>query len=171
MKKGVVRNNLFDLTNLNTAGGDNYAIVVDRRGIEPLENDIQIYNNTIYSSASPGDNTLQGIRVGTQPTNITIKNNLMYTPNYSGVRVIDDNGSSTTKSNNSTNSQAKNTNPNWTNASGSYNTPSDFTPGAGSYAIGTGASVPVWSDFFWSLRRAIWAQSIIDPITLAKRSD
>ena len=65
-------------------------------------------------------------------------------------------GSATiTYSNNTTIAQIKGTNPLFTNGSGLFNTPLDFKPVSGSYAIGAGTTVPgVYSAFDGAARPA-----------------
>jgi hypothetical protein len=84
-------------------------------------------------------------------SNIYIHNNLLQAINAYGTTSILGNGCPAcyTASNNSTDAQAK--------GAAGFTTyppvnPADFKPAAGSYAIGAGTAVPVWTDFFSTLR-------------------
>jgi hypothetical protein len=136
----TIRNNIFNLTNSSTGHKDIRIQTNDGTGIEPPPYDIWVYNNTFYSSdtiASYSVNTNQG-------SNIFINNNLAYSPNASANAFILTGSGTFTASNNSTNSLMKSNSPLFTNPSPVL--PADYKPTSGSYAIGAGTSVPVWSD-------------------------
>jgi hypothetical protein len=137
----TIRNNICDLT-LRTAGGRCFN--VGNWGIEPPPDNVQIYNNTVYSSSA---GTVQGILLFPVTTNVTVKNNLGYTPAASGSIMVDgSSGSGYSASNNSTNTQMRSTDPQFT---APLTGPVGFRVATGSYAAGTGVvAVPVWSDFF-----------------------
>lgn len=136
-----IRNNICDLT-LRTSGGRCFN--VGNWGIEPPPDNVQIYNNSVYSGSS---GTVQGILLFPVSTNVTVKNNLGYTPAASGSIMVDGTaGAGFVSSNNSTNSQMRSTNPQFVSP---LNVLSGFKVAPGSYAVGSGAgTVPVWSDLF-----------------------
>jgi len=137
-QQGTVRNNIFDMSNVNP-GAEAIGVRVIRRGVEPVPNDIHIYNNTFYSSASSGVNFI-AIQVNAPATNTVVRNNFASAPNHANKTVLSNSGTGTIASNNTiTNS------PGWVSATPSL--PAQFLPTGGSPAIGTGTAVPVWSDF------------------------
>ena len=140
----TVRNNICDMS-LSPGGR---CFNVGNWGIEPPPDNVKIYNNTVYSS---GSGTVQGVLLFPVDTNITVRNNLGYTPAAGSSIMVDGTaGSGFSASNNSTNSQMRSTNPGWISVTPSL--PADFRLTAGSYGLNTGAIVKVFSDFFRSLR-------------------
>jgi hypothetical protein len=144
-KRGTVRNNLFDFTRGDPLS-QNWAVSIFQFGAGvPAPGDIQVYNNTAYSSST--NTNSQGFAMvmvdeqGRGATNIVIRNNYASMPNYTNKRMVFDPFSRATVSNNT----LTNT-PGWVSATPFA--PADFKPAAGSAAIGTGTVVPVWSDFF-----------------------
>ncbi len=116
-----------------------------------------IYNNTCYANQVAALDVF-GVSVRAATTNSTLKNNLLYAPNaptatsiqdLSGVGTV---GASGTFGN-SSNVQAK-VFPNF--VSGTPVVPSDFKVTGVTYPIGTGVSVPVWSDFLRAPNAAPW---------------
>lgn len=118
-------------------------------GIEPAPQYVWAYNNSMVAENSTGGASAVMMRQG---SNLFAKNNLAYTPlatktyQDAGVApiVVHDPGTATTTGGNSTNGQMKSTDPLLTYPP---NTTVKWKPAGGSYAIGTGGSVPVWSDF------------------------
>jgi hypothetical protein len=108
------------------------------------------YNNTQYATGTGSSNHFDSVRFQYQMGNHYARNHLVYIPNDSSPAVIAQSTNATpgTFSNNSSNAQAKSTSPLFTNASGAFTAPADFTPNTGSYAIAAGATVPVYYDFF-----------------------
>jgi len=107
-------------------------------------------NFTSYKSLS---NEVMPIRIGNATSNITVKNNLGYAPNSANpfTSMISGTGKSGfVASNNTSTKQLYGTNPLF-NVSPPM-IPTDFKLSKGSYALGSGASVPVWSDFFMRSR-------------------
>jgi hypothetical protein len=150
----TARNNIFDFSN---GSNSQTAMQVVKDGIVITSDQVRLYNNTIYSSYAVPSSQFAGIELGAPVTNITARNNLAYAPNASGpVMLVNNCGACLTQSNNSSDAQVKNTSPNFSTTPPVA--PSDFTPIAGGYAIGGGASVPVWSDFLLQSR----PQGIID---------
>jgi len=135
----TVRNNICDMT----GAAFHQCVHIGKRGIEPASNQVRIYNNTWYSN-STGD--FQGVGLEAAVSNITVQNNLASAPlATSPIMFANACGGCLTQSNNSSNSQAKNTSPLFTDTA---TFPAGAKPTAGSYAIGGGVAVPVWSDFF-----------------------
>ena len=115
-------------------------------GVEPPPNNVSFYNNTGYSNGAPSV-YFKLVNVAPEATNVTVKNNLAYAPTMTGPKLLLGTGASgLVASNNSTDAQVKSTSPNF--ATSPPATPADFKITTGSYAIGAGAAVPVWSDFF-----------------------
>jgi len=131
----ALRNNIFIGTT------EAYGIQVTQRGIEPAPTGIEAYNNSCYSGAS-SPSTTACVYFNSTVSGSDAKNNLAYYPNTSNPVTVSDNGTNTV-ANNSANAKA---NPNFTTQPPVV--AADFKPTAGSYAIGAGALVPVWSDFF-----------------------
>ncbi len=108
----------------------------------------------MYTSRSPSE--AFGISIGAAPTNTIVKNNLAYAPNASTVKLLNGTGAyGLVKFNNSTDSQAKSASPSFGSIPALTSktlASSDFKIGANSYAAGSGAAVPVISDFFMSTR-------------------
>jgi len=162
----TVRNELFDLTNsVNPAAVD----VAGNAAVAPGTSNLRVYNNTVIASgASVGNNG--SLRIVNFPnpiagiSNVWIQNNLAYAPNAgrgrstdNGVAVVAYDWGVTgafVHGNNSTGAagigpltnQIKLANPSF--ATWPPATPSEWRPAGRSYAIGGGAAVPVWKDFF-----------------------
>ena len=146
----TVRDNAFNGTMANPTLG----IQVAERGIEPVPQGVEVYNNTCYGGGAcagfSGQNfTAAGI-------NSYAKNNLLYTP--SGNRsAVENNGSGNTIGNNTVSSAS---NPSFSNASGSYSFIADFKPTAN---YSGGASVPVWYDALGIQWSPSWALGAVHP--------
>lgn len=121
-----IRNNLF--IDFNSSSG---TIQVERRGIEPVPNLIDIYNNTFYNSHSVSGYVC--IRITSGSTNTTVINNLPYAPSASSPVFLSNSGTGTTQSNNGTISS----NPSFV---GTTNF-ADFKIQTGSYAKNAGIAV------------------------------
>ncbi len=129
----TVRNEIIDMT----GGGNHAGVYVLGAGANSIaSNNVRLYSSTLFSNDA-GDFTALGAATGA--TNTTVRNNLAYSPNVSATFDV----TNTTASNNSTSTH---TSPLMAHVPPA--TPADFKITAGSYAIGTGAVVPVWSDFF-----------------------
>ncbi|MDE2418777.1 MAG: PKD domain-containing protein [Burkholderiales bacterium] len=139
------RNNIFTI---GSVADHHTGILITQRGSEAIPDDVKVYNNTIYSSMA-GD--FVGVSVGAA-TNVTVKNNLGYAPastiaSPNVVSMIDGVGSAVAVvTANSSNFQIKNTSPIWASATPSV--AADFKVSGSSYAVGAGAVVPVFTDFF-----------------------
>jgi chitodextrinase len=138
IQHSTIRNNIFNVT----GQAEQSAIFAGRRGVEPVPTQVRFYNNTFYG----GDvgNEFVAISLDSQITNATVTNNLAYAPNDSAHVMLSGTGASgLVATNNSTNAQVQ-TSPAFV---GPLTTPAGFELQAGSYAINTGASVPVFSDY------------------------
>ncbi len=154
-----IRNNISDLTGAVLGRS---AFTVSTSAYSPLTNDIRFYNNTSYASdASSGSSAFPLISSlgSTAVTNLTAENNLHYAPLAPRIALVaGTTGSGYYESNNLVSGQNSSTfyalnSSSSVSASSLFITssplvPSDFKPTTGSYAIGKGTTVPVWSDFF-----------------------
>ena len=132
-------------------------------GNVPVPDDNQYLNNTCYSGDVSTSFTCISLDASiVNVPNAVVKNNLAYAPlavtpllfRSTGPGVTGATGASGTFGN-SSNAQVLGTDPMFLNGSGLFNTPLDFKlPPAGSYAIGLGVNVPVWSDFFRAVEPA-----------------
>jgi uncharacterized repeat protein (TIGR02543 family) len=155
----TIRNNIFDLS---AVAGAAINIASNNTAGAPKPDIINMYNNTIYNSLANNGNLSQFNVIayfGNLDANChsELKNNLAYSPNtinvaptligqISGSPAIT--GAAGTFGN-SSNSQMK-TSPSF--ASATPVSPTDFVIGAGSYARNGGVAVPVFSDFFGTVR-------------------
>ncbi len=136
----TARNNICDAS----AGTSGTCFFVAAWGVEPPPDNVRLYNNTMYNGNAAASQAWFSI-VKTDATNVVLQNNLAYAPSAGSVLIYDAGntpGSGFVQSNNA----ASNADPDFA-ATPTVN-PADFKITAGSYAIGTGAVVPVWSDFF-----------------------
>ncbi|MFZ1908742.1 MAG: hypothetical protein WAU52_06630, partial [Burkholderiales bacterium] len=138
----TVRNNLF---NTSGAGGGTAIYAQQRDSAAPAPTGLEIYNNTMYTSAANLDSgtPFLGLASNVATGGATIVNNLGYAPAVSSASMIGGSSSDYTASNNTPNVK---TSPSFFAASPS--SPSDFAIKAGSYAQNSGAVIPVYSDFF-----------------------
>lgn len=146
--RGVIRNNLIDMS--SSVAVDRIGIFVTYKGgpSDPVANDVWVYNNTMYSSATGTDST-RGVFVAATSTNIIVKNNLCYFPNAIGiVACLTNSGPSTTASNNTGDSGSVTQSPSF--ASASPVNPVDFRIATTSYAQNAGTALYPSSvnDFF-----------------------
>ena len=138
------RNNIFQI---GSSAANHTGILVTRRGVEAIPNNVAVYNNTFYSSTG-GD--FVAVQVGTA-TGVTIKNNLGSAPSSTSPLMVSGIGAgAAAKSNNSSDSQVQSVSPGWV-VSSPIN-PVDFALTGGSYASGAGTAVPVYSDFTMAVR-------------------
>ncbi len=177
------RNNM--IVQAATTGNHYASFWIDQDGIEPPARDLWIYHNTNYSIGTSSANAFAMVQIrDTTVSNIFLKNNLAYTPSgittmfydnsnfVTGVGVVrgDDTLMNVVVAGNSSNAQIKTVtapftvqaplpllSPPFTVEDGFLNS---FKPVAGSYAIGAGTPVPVWSDFFGTPRSASGAPDI-----------
>ena len=164
----TARNNICDMS---VATGPIACFTAGKNGVGSKgspPDQYRIYNNTAYSSTTAGIRFLEmmsfeahTVAAPTAPTNVTLQNNLVYAPSASSVTLVWTTCPGVwcpTQLNNSTVHQIKNVSPFAATPPVSL---ADYTPQAG-YAIGTGASVPVWSDFFGTLRPQSGVPGTID---------
>jgi len=147
----TIRNEIVDMSNMRFF--QPVSIAAASTGMAAAS-EIRIFNNTFYSSTNSTGGTVDVVSIlAAGPSNIGVVNNLAYFPALSAGfnQMVRNTGGATglVESNNSTDTdstnQIKNTQP-W--ASVAPSNPVDFRPNGGSYAIGAGTTVPVWSDFF-----------------------
>jgi hypothetical protein len=134
----TLRDNVF---NQSVAGGGK-GIQVAERGIEPVPQFVQVYNNTCYAGTCVA---FSGTNFAAPGINSWAENNLCYTGTC-----ISNSGTGNTVSNNTASTSS---NPGFTNASGSLSIISDFKPTA-NYTGAT--SVPVWYDALGTAWAPTW---------------
>jgi FG-GAP-like repeat/PKD domain len=135
----TIRNNIFNATGMGTH--EPLSILRRAAGLT-TPNNVQVYNNTFYDADSGSDFT--AINVDNKVTNVTLKNNLGYAPSDGSHKMLaGSGGGGLVTGNNSTNAQVGT--PSFSFANSTPSAPADFRPTSG-YAVGGGASVPVWSD-------------------------
>lgn len=138
------RNNIFDMS----AGSAKNGIFVGKRGSGQMAPDrVSIYNNTFYSSSS-GNNFI-AVDVDSNARNVVVKNNLAYAPYDSYRTMINGTGSASAPVIASSNSIDLRVDPLFI---GNTSTALKFKLQSGSYAIGAGTSVPVFSDFLSAVK-------------------
>jgi len=141
----TLRDNVFNGT---VAGGGSGAQIA-QRGIEPVPQHVEFYNNTCYGGGSCA--AFSGTNFAAPGINSFAKNNMFYN---SGT--IANSGSGNTISNNTV---SPSSNPRFVNGSGTFSLISDFKPTA-NYSGGT--SVPVWSDAL-GLAWSAWDLGAVHP--------
>jgi hypothetical protein len=143
----TVRNNVFDSSGAQSHGGiqitSNPVYVPTTWAML-----VNVYNNTFYDSDTIAccAGNFNAVIIDANSSNTTLKNNLAYAPNDSNHVMISGTGIGLVQSNNSSDAQVGATNPLFTSVSPFNPTNAKIT--SGSYAIGGGTTVPVWSDFF-----------------------
>lgn len=145
-QENTIRNNICDLT---STGSGRFCVKIETYGYEPPPSEIRLYNNSIYTGSAAA-NQLTAISLETNDiSNVSVVNNLVYSANSTTTNIVSAAACPAcyTASNNSTVAQAKTTYPFVTNPPVNY---VDFTPTG--YPVGAGTAVPVWSDFFRTLR-------------------
>lgn len=149
----TARNNICD-----ASGGATFRTCFgttpgDITGNVPVPNDNQYLNNTCYSSDTSAQFECISLSAAlVNVTNAVVKNNLAYAPLTPTAVMLRSAGvgvTGTIVGNNSSDAQVRTTDPLF--AIAIPVNPADFRITAGSYAIGGGVSVPVWSDFFRTL--------------------
>ncbi len=141
----TVRNNIFNSTQTGTFSATNSSYV-SIEGLSPRPNNLHIYNNSIRSLST--STSIGILHTSDSPVNstsaITLKNNLVYSPNSATPVLIGGSGSPTlTASNNTLTNAGMKIDPLFTNGSTTFSLTSDFTlPATGSYGVNTGVVVP-----------------------------
>jgi hypothetical protein len=148
----TMRNNLLD----HTGSTNRSALTVNRQSnvnVPDTVNDyIEVYNNTAYSSDTASDFRFVVLTTGTGTNHLKVQNNLTYVPGISGARE-DFNGNvgtGTIVSHNSDGTGMSTCDPAFAAVPGA--TLSSWRPSSLTCAVGIGTSVPVWDDFFRELR-------------------
>jgi len=134
------RNNIFDMSNWQT---EKLGIYVGKRSLTHTPpNNVNIYNNTFYSSKIA--DVFTAVQVDSTATNVVVKNNLAYSPYDRNIKMILGTGSPMSPIVSSNNSLDLRKNPMFLTTAPQIG---EFKLATGSYAIGTGMSIPVFSDF------------------------
>ena len=128
----TVRDNAF----YGQIANPTWDIQVAERGIEPVPQGVELYNNTCYGGGACAG--FSGQNFAAAGNNSYAKNNLFYSPG--GGTTVSNSGTGNSVSNNTVSSSGD---PGFSNASGTFRFISDFRPSA-HYSGGT--SVPVWHD-------------------------
>lgn len=137
----TVRNNIIDGTE-NNPGNGYYGIHLSERAGAPGQEELHIYNNTIYSGANTS-NAHYGIWSGSWVVSAYARNNLISFPNATGTKVaVYDDGDNIIESNNLLVDD-----PDFVDPSNATPILRDFHIEADSEAVGAGTSVSVWEDF------------------------
>ena len=132
----TVKNNILDMSTSNS--GDR-GITVQAYGPTTVPNNVRVYNNTCYSSASAG---FACVQINTA-TNTLVYNNLASAPSSTSRSVLIDGGTGTLQASNLLNNT-----PSALFVSGTPAVPADYALKAGANpAVDTGTKVPVLSDF------------------------
>jgi len=145
----TVRNNVFYVTPSDSTP-PGYAVQVQRRGTEPVPNQVEVYNNTCYFR------TTVGPCISYAGTNGWVSNNLSYN-NGVTTAAVSNSGSGNTVSNNTSNTAA---NPLLINASGSFSLISDFQP---TQNFAGGLEVPAWYDALGEPWSPTWSLGALKP--------
>ena len=151
----TVRNNTFDM--VGTQGPANaIAFIASVGGTQTVApDDLMAYNNSYYTDYAIPGNNINFLQVNSTSTTVDVENNLVYAPLSTNGQTSFIYGTPKVGSivaNNSTTLQMKTVNPSYSFTPPVL--PSQFKPAAPSYAIGAGATVPVWTDFFGLPRSA-----------------
>jgi hypothetical protein len=135
----TLRDNIFYVTAGATAAPQ-YAVQVAQRGVEPVPQYVELYNDTCYALQTMGSCVgFDGAGFSAPGTNSWTQNNLFY-DNGTTSPIAIDNGSGNTVSANSADSAAD---PLLLNASGTFGWIADFQP---TQNYSGGVAVPVWYD-------------------------
>lgn len=135
------RNNIVDLSN---GGTGRKFFASETRGIEPAPDTINIYNNTCRASDAFSAGFIVDLASGgahdNTATNVSVRNNLCWTPSVTTAGDIRGTGAAPTvvSSNNSSVAQIKSTDPQF---DGPFTEPKGYRPGTGSYAASAGVDL------------------------------
>jgi hypothetical protein len=153
----TARSNVLYVHSGATAISD-HQIMVAQRGIEPVAQAVEVYNNTCYALTRVADCVAftSGDGTAAAAINSWAYNNLFYN-NGASAPAVANNGSGNTVSSNTTNSAA---NPGLIKGTGSLSTIADFQP-TESYSGGT--EVPVWYDALGTPWAPSWNLGAIKP--------
>jgi hypothetical protein len=137
-----------------------YGIQIGQRGIEPVPNLNEIFNNSIqYLGAGNAPSSLIQINGtgGANPTGTHVQNNLGY-DSRGGVPMVTDGGTGSVISNNTT---SVTSNPDFIDASGTFRYITDYKPTA---AYTGGVAVPDWFDALGIAWLSTWYLGAVDPL-------
>ena len=140
----TVRNEICDLT--NAPGTTGFQVFGPTTGGAYGSSDVWLYNNTVYSGGAQTNMILTSLQ-SPPVNNLVIRNNLVYGVKSTTTYVV-------TGGTGSTFVQDTNGIANPSFASTPATSPTDLALTSGSYAIGAGAAVPVFTDFFGKPRQA-----------------
>lgn len=152
----TIRNNLCDLTGGVSALWGGFYAILSAGGAEPAPAGIVFHHNSVVTNTA-GQTGFRAATFFSSVTNVggtmpnDAKNNIAYGPSATSPLVVDDQCACADDSNNSASAT---TNPNFT--AFPWTVPASAEPTSG-YAVDSGATVPVWSDFF---RNAIGTRDI-----------
>jgi len=145
----TVRNNLFDLSAATTCS--RLGVEIDQFGIEPPPDDVQVLNNTFFSSDT---HNATGVEIRAGSTGTVAKNNVCWFDVAGTAKCISDAGTGTiaplqpTAGGSSTNAQSSGTDPLFDNTA---SPPSGFRTSTSSYAATGGTAIwPASNDDFYS---------------------
>jgi hypothetical protein len=155
-----LRDNVFYVTTGDTSTPQ-YGAQVAQRGVEPLPQYVELYNNTCYALQAMGSCIgLDGTNFAAAGSDSWAGNNLFYNGNSNGNSsnpAVVNNGSGNSVVGNTVNSAAD---PLMTDASGVFSLISDFQP-TQNYSGGT--QVPVWYDAVGSAWSPAWNLGALKP--------
>ncbi|HUX90609.1 MAG TPA: PKD domain-containing protein [Gallionellaceae bacterium] len=135
-----IRNNICDFSAV-AAGA---CFRPDSWGAAPPADNVKIYNNTAYTSAPSGGYPFKVVQLMASVTNITVQNNLAYSPSNNLSVMVAGTGPGLVVSNNSSDAQMRGVSPKFASP---LTAPDGFKVAPDSYAVGNGKVAPVWSDF------------------------
>jgi len=152
----TLRDNIFFVT-AGAGSTPQYGAEVAQRGVEPVPQYAQFYNNTCYALQALGSCVgFDGSNFAAPGINSWAGNNLFYN-NGSSSPVVVDNGSGNTVSGNTADSAAD---PLMINASGSFSVIPDFQP---TQNYSGGAQAPVWYDALGMAWSPTWSLGALKP--------
>ena len=152
----TVRDNIFHVTAADLSAPQ-YAAQVAQRGVEPVPQYVELYNNTCYALQAMGScMAFDATGFAAPGTNSWAGNNLFYN-NGTSTPVIVDNGSGNTVSDNSADSSAD---PLLVNVSGSFSSIADFLPTQNYSGAGP---APVWYDALGLAWSPTWSLGALHP--------
>jgi len=145
----TVRNEICDQTSLPNTVGTGFQVygpMTYSSGVTvPGASDVWLYNNTFYSGGQQVNMILASLMIP-PVNNLVIRNNIVYGVKATTSYIVTGSaGSTVVQGTNGT------TNPSF--AVFPFTQPSDLRLTSGSYAIGTGAAVPVFTNFFGQPRQ------------------
>jgi hypothetical protein len=141
----TVRNNIFNMDSTSVYPD---AMAVGGNLVTSPNDWMNFYNNTIYTASASSQ--IYSLYISSSGLVITMKNNLLVTPNNTA-RMSTGTAASITQSNNFLSRT-----PSAVFVNGSPTVSADYALKSGSPAIGAGTPIPVWDDFVRATRSADW---------------